>query len=272
MKLRNKRVLVTGGGSGIGLALAVALLRAGNRVFIAGRNAQKLNAAVVRNPGLTAIHCDISSVADAERAVAWMDHEQGGLDVLVNNAAIGLPYTFLGDLEAAKKAESEILTNLVGTIRLTHLFLPQLVRQPSAAIITITSGLAVAPAPGAPGYSSSKAGLHSFLVSLRAQLRRTSVKVFEVQPPMVATDLVKEAQVRKMTPEAVAKRVLRGVERDRQVITIAEVRLMHLFARLLPGLLNQFLIRYPISLADVEEREESIIAGASESSPSSPLA
>jgi len=262
MKLRNKRVLVTGGGSGIGLALAVALLRVGNRVFISGRNAEKLNAAVRRHPGLKAIHCDIASVADAERAAAWMDNEQGGLDVLVNNAAIGSPYTFVRNPEAAKKAECEILTNLVGTIRLTHLFLPQLLRQPAAAIITITSGLAVAPAPGAPGYSASKAGLHSFLVSLRAQLRRTGVKVFEVQPPMVATDLVKDARVRKMTPDAVAERILSGVKRDRHEIKIAEVRLMHLVSRALPGLLNQFMIRYPISLEAVEEREESSISGA----------
>ncbi|MGL5009228.1 MAG: SDR family oxidoreductase [Paracoccaceae bacterium] len=190
MQMTGNTVLVTGGASGIGLALAVALQAAGNEVIIAGRRQAALDAAVAAHPGLTGYVLDVADKAGVEGFAAQVIAAHPGLNVLVNNAGIMraedlmTPPSFLAD------AEATVATNLMGPIWMTAALLGHLRGQKGAAIINVTSGLAFVPLALTPTYSATKAALHSYTMSLRHQLRETGVEVLELAPPMVQTELM----------------------------------------------------------------------------------
>lgn len=188
MQPNGNTILVTGGGSGIGRALAESLHSRGNRVVIAGRRLALLTEVTKANPGMDAIELDIESGASigpfAERLCAR--HPQ--LNVVVHNAGI-MRMEDLRSGAPVTDAEATIATNLLGPIRLTAALLPQLLRQRTATIVTVTSGLAFVPLAGFPTYSATKAALHSWTESLRYQMRGTSVEVVELPPPYVQTEL-----------------------------------------------------------------------------------
>jgi uncharacterized oxidoreductase len=253
MRLAGKRVLVTGGASGIGLALAQALAAAGARVGVCGRSPARLADAARQVPGLWTAVCDVRREADVAALADRLRADWAGVDVVVNNAGVGQAY----DLRRGgwlARAEDEIATNLLGALRVTARFLPELLERPEAAIVNVTSGFALVPSPAAPGYSAAKAGLRAFTRALRRQLRGTAVRVVEVLPPMVDTPLVAEARCRKMAPAAVAAAVVRGLARDRREIAIGETRWLRGGARWLPGAAEAVMTRYPLDIADLAER------------------
>ncbi|MBC2651124.1 SDR family NAD(P)-dependent oxidoreductase [Novosphingobium flavum] len=180
--------LITGGATGIGLELARQWLARGTRVIVCGRREAALAAARAELPGLVTRVCDVTDDAARADLVAWIGAEHPDLDLLVNNAGaqvhrvIDQPQAFAGTAE-------EIAVNLTAPILLTAALLPLLRRQPHAWIIMVSSGLAFAPIAHAPVYCAAKAGLHSFTLSLRHQLRGTSVQVVEFAPPAVDTAL-----------------------------------------------------------------------------------
>ena len=187
MKLTGNTILITGGGSGIGRGLAESFHALGNEVIIAGRREQLLQETVAANPGMKYVPCDLDR---AEAVAAFVDKltgEHPGLNVLINNAGIQR----LEDLTAGDVADAEamITTNLLGPIRLTAALLPALSAQPDAAIMNVTSTLAFVPQAMTPTYCATKAAMHSYTQSLRFQLRDTAVRVIEIVPPWVQTDL-----------------------------------------------------------------------------------
>lgn len=188
MDLSNRTVLVTGGASGIGLAIATRFLRAGSRVIICGRREEKLREARAALPALVTQQADIAT-ADGRLALRdWVISAHPSIDVLVNNAGIQRRVS-LADDEPWEETREEIAINLEAPIHLSRLFIPHLGRQPRAAIVNVTSGLSFAPLATVPIYCATKAALHSFTLSLRHQLRGTSVDVIEIVPPAVDTDL-----------------------------------------------------------------------------------
>jgi uncharacterized oxidoreductase len=189
MNLSSSTILVTGGASGIGLALASRFHAAGATVAVCGRRGDKLREASDRLPGLLTRVCDVAR-ADERRALAeWAIRDVPRLNVLVNNAGVQRYPQLAGGEGDWASTEEEIAINLAAPIHLTMLLVPHLVRQADAAVVNITSGLAFAPLARAPVYSATKAALHSFTLSLRHQLSKTSVKVIELAPPAVNTDL-----------------------------------------------------------------------------------
>jgi uncharacterized oxidoreductase len=188
MQLTSNTILITGGGSGIGLALAERFIAMGNRVIICGRRAGTLDAVKAAHPAIETRVCDVAESADRAALTAWATSTFPALNVLVNNAGIQrrMRIASEGDWTATRE---EIAINLDAPIHLTTLFLPHLIRQPAAAILNVTSGLAFVPLAGTPVYSATKAALHSFTLSLRHQLRNSAVQVIEVIPPAVDTDL-----------------------------------------------------------------------------------
>jgi uncharacterized oxidoreductase len=190
MQLEGNTVLITGGATGIGLALARAWQAAGSTVIIAGRRQAALDAAVADNPGLVAYRLDVDDAAAIPAFAAKVTTAHPALNILVNNAGI----MRAEDLTAAPgfldTAEATVATNLLGPIRMTATLMPHLMRQPRAGIINVTSGLAFVPLSMTPTYSATKAALHSWTQSLRHQLRGTAVEVLELAPPQVQTDLM----------------------------------------------------------------------------------
>lgn len=189
MNLSHRTVLITGGASGIGLALAQRLHARGCTVIVCGRRADRLAEAAAALPGLFTWVCDLTDPAERALLAVRVVAEHPELDVVIHNAGIQNRLRF--DVPGADWAamHTEITTNLDAPIHLTQLLLPHLLARPDAAIVNVTSGLAFAPAAFAPVYSATKAALHSFTLSLRHQLRETSVRVLELVPPAVNTDL-----------------------------------------------------------------------------------
>jgi len=188
LKLTDNTILITGGASGIGLALAKQLLEAGNHVIACGRNADALAKAQQDAPGLITRVCDIADPGSRAAMVEWLEASHPSLNVLINNAGVQYRRDF-GDATAIKALDQEVAINFTAPIHLIAALLPTLRRQTAATIINVTSGLAFSPMADVPVYCATKAAMHSFTLSLRHQLKATSVRVVELAPPIVDTGL-----------------------------------------------------------------------------------
>ena len=190
MNMSGNTILITGGGSGIGKALAEQFHALGNTVIIAGRRQSALDETTQANPGMVSLTLDIGGAgairAFAQKAIA----EHPSLNVVIHNAGIMAPEALLAPDFDLATAEATIATNLLGPIRLTSALLPHLLRQPQATIITVSSGLAFLPMAMTPTYCATKAAIHSYSQSLRYQLKDTAVQVIEIAPPYVQTELM----------------------------------------------------------------------------------
>ncbi|MBH8559789.1 SDR family oxidoreductase [Hymenobacter negativus] len=190
MNLATNTILLTGGASGIGLALAVRFLRAGSTVIVVGRRADKLAEAQQRYPGLITRQANVADVAERLELVRWATAEYPALNVLVNNAGIQNRIQLADDAATDwEQRREELVINVEAPIHLATLLVPHLRQQPGATIINVTSGLSFAPAAFVPIYSATKAALHSFTLSLRHQLAPSGISVLEIVPPAVNTDL-----------------------------------------------------------------------------------
>lgn len=188
MQNSGNTILLTGGTSGIGLALAQRFHTAGNTVIITGRRAALLDQITADHPGMIGHPLDVAD-AEAVRAFsARIAADHPALNVVIHNAGIMVAEDVTGDF--LDTAEATVVTNLLGPIRLTAALMPHLLEQPRATIMTVSSGLAFVPLVRTPTYSATKAAIHSWSQSLRAQLRDTGVEVLELAPPAVQTDLM----------------------------------------------------------------------------------
>jgi uncharacterized oxidoreductase len=190
MQFTGNKILITGGGSGIGRALAEALHALGNHVIIAGRRPAALDTVVAANPGMTACTVDVENAEDIRTFGARIVREHPDLNVLINNAGIMRLENLRANNVDLADAAATIATNLLGPLRLTAALLPHLRRQRQAAVIMVSSGLAFLPLATTPTYSATKAAIHSYAQSLRFQLRNSSVRVIEIAPPYVQTELM----------------------------------------------------------------------------------
>jgi uncharacterized oxidoreductase len=194
MNTTGNTILITGGGSGIGRGLAEAFHKLGNRVIIAGRRKQVLDETTVANPGMSSAVLNIEDAASIRAFAAKLIADFPTLNAVIHNAGIMRPENLLAQPEELTDAEAIITTNLLGPIRLTAALLPHLEKQPHAAILTVTSGLAFIPLAMTPTYNATKAAIHSWTQSLRYQLKSTSIQVIELAPPYVQTELMGSAQ------------------------------------------------------------------------------
>jgi uncharacterized oxidoreductase len=163
-------------------------------VIIAGRRQQALDATTAANPGMRSVQLDIDNAEAIRTFGAKMAKEYPALNVVIHNAGIMRPENLLAQPEDLAGAEAIITTNLLGPIRLTAALLPQLKKQPTATIMTVTSGLAYLPLAMTPTYCATKAAIHSYSLTLRYQLKGTKVEVLELVPPYVQTELMGDAQ------------------------------------------------------------------------------
>jgi uncharacterized oxidoreductase len=187
MQITGNTILITGGGTGIGRALAEAFHAEGNKVVIAGRRKELLHETTAAYPGMKAAIFDIGNWNSIPGFVEKLKVDFPALNMVIHNAGI-MRFESLQD-GSVEDAEATVATNLLGPIRLTAALLPLLRKQPKAAIMTVSSGLAFVPMAVTPTYCATKAAIHSYTQSLRYQLRDTSVQVLELIPPYVQTEL-----------------------------------------------------------------------------------
>lgn len=245
MNLKGKTILITGGASGIGLEAAKQFLALGAKVIITGRNQEKLDAAKKLYPQLTAIQSD---AANADEALLLFDKVKamGGIDILYNNAGVGVPPLNLG-LTNEKHLEGAIYemdVNYFGVIRLNNLFLDMLKSRKESAIINTTSILSYVPSLLEATYSASKTALAFYTQSLREHLKiaNSNVKVFELLPPLVATEMTAERNEKKISAEELVKGLIAGLKKDQYTIRVGDTKVVYLLNRFFPkftfGLIN----------------------------------
>jgi uncharacterized oxidoreductase len=191
MNMSGNTILITGGGSGIGLALAEAFKKIGNEVIVAGRSKAKLEHA--KALGLHTLTVDMMTEKSIKELAAEAIKKHPRLNVVIHNAGI-MVNEKVTTSDTSRSAEETVLTNLLGPIRLTNALLPHLLSQKSSVVMTVTSGLAFAPLAMTPTYCATKAAIHSYTESLRLQLQGTSVEVKELVPPYVQTNLMGDRQ------------------------------------------------------------------------------
>jgi uncharacterized oxidoreductase len=223
MNLTNKTILITGGGSGIGYAIATLLKEAGNKLILVGRNADKIRKAG-EALGAVAIVCDLSQETEVNALALRIRQDYPTLSVLINNAGQAFVYKLGEGANAYAKASQEFKVNYFGPLLLTEQLLPVLTQQPEAAVINITSNVSFHPLVILPTYSDSKAALHSHTVALRHGLAKNSaVKVFEVMPSLVDTEATKDmGGAAGMSAHELARHVLAGVQNDQYEIYVGD--------------------------------------------------
>ncbi|CAG4901557.1 SDR family oxidoreductase [Paraburkholderia gardini] len=199
MKLTGNTIFITGGGSGIGRGLAEALHARGNKVIIGGRRRSHLNEVVAANPGIVGVELDISDSASIERVAAQVIADYPDLNVLINNAGVMQPDQAGGHIDDALLV-STITTNLMGPIRMTSALIDHLKTRNDPVVAYTSSVLAFVPLAMTAVYSSTKAALHSYILSQRFMLRDTPVRVLEIAPPWVRTDLMNSREAEQAMP------------------------------------------------------------------------
>lgn len=244
MELTNNTILITGGTSGLGLEFATRLLAMGNTVIITGRDPAKLDQATKRLPGVHARQSDVSQpeaiVQLYEQVVRQFPH----LNVLINNAGEMRKINLHDTSPDLPDITREIDTNLLGPIRMVQQFLPQLKRQPTAAIVNVSSGLALIPFRISPIYGASKSGLHSYTQSLRVQFKHTAIQVFELLAPAASTPLNDQFldedgfdPKTMMEPGKLIDAAINGLAKDQEEIYPGIATVLRIMSRLAPKLL-----------------------------------
>lgn len=242
MKLTDKTILLTGGTSGVGLALLHALHQRGNRLLVVGRNETRIAELLVSYPDVVFLRYDLSRPADVTTLIARLQREFPDLSVLINNAGIQYNYVVGGDPASQTLIAEEMQTNLTTAIQLIDALLPVVRQQPAAAVINVTSGLGISPKRSAPVYCATKAGLQMFTKALRYQLEGSTVQVVDVVLPLVDTPMTAgRSGQRKISPEQVADELIQGVERNQTVINVGKVKLFRVIHRLMPGVADRIL-------------------------------
>lgn len=224
-------VLITGASSGIGLGLAKAFLAKGTTVVTATRTASNLD-------GALNIILDVDDPQSIAAAAREVEQRFPTLNLVINNAGIQRVLDFNQAPLAVEQLEAEIRTNFTGAILVANAFLPLLRRQPKARLVNVSSALAFVPLAQTPVYCATKAALHSFTVSLRAQLKATNVEVVELIPPLVETNLHR-GQSRKtpgaMPLDAFIEASMSALESGRTEVPIGRAKFLRFAARWLPG-------------------------------------
>ncbi len=216
MKLNGNTILITGGTSGIGRALAVAFHERGNRVIVTGRRQSYLDEVAIAHRGIIGMRLDLNEPASLSRLGVEVRARFPELNVLIANAGISRQEDMTADGWNASDADAIVKTNILGVLAATAEFLPILKGQPNATIMATSSALAFVPRADFPTYCASKAFLHSWLVSARHQLRNVPVEVLEVSPPYVQTELTGVQQAsdpRAMPLDVFVADVMRLLER-----------------------------------------------------------
>ncbi len=240
MDLTGKVVLLTGGSAGIGREIARQLKAKGALVVLTGRNPERL--AAMEGEGFETISASLSDAAGVDALfAAWGGRE---LDVLINNAGQLVDHDFRKGTVDPDAADACIYANLSAPIRLTVGLMEQLKARPQAAIVNVTSGLAIAPAARQPVYCATKAGLRFYSLTLREQLKDTNIRVIEALPPVVDTQMNDGNPMKKMPPEECARQIVVAIEKDRDEANIGMTKALRVAESVSPALARSVTLKF----------------------------
>lgn len=245
MELKNSTVLITGGTSGIGLELVKQLTEQGATIIVTGRNTEALNATKQQFPQVHPFKSDVSKPEDIEKLYEDVTQQFPDLNIVINNAGLMRLIDLQDQTLDLENINREVATNLSGTIQLVHRFLPHLLKKKSAAIINVSSAIAFMSYSAAPIYSATKAGVRAYTQALRLQLEDTHVKVFELIPPGVNTNLQNDWAVKPnpgmmMDADKLVKVVIQRLLKDKKELRPFLVGVIKTASRIMPNTLLKF--------------------------------
>jgi uncharacterized oxidoreductase len=226
MKLSGNTVFITGGTSGIGRSLAEALHKRGNQVIISGRRKGHLAEVTKANSGMQSLELNVEDPASIAAVARKLIAEYPKLNVLINNAGIMQIDDAAGAIDDSVLV-SIVTTNLLGPIRMTSALIEHLKKQPSATVINVSSGLAFVPLASTAVYSATKAAIHSYTQSMRYRLKGSSVRVLELIPPWVQTDLLNSKdEPRAMPLAAFIEEAVTVLGTDAEEVMVERVKML----------------------------------------------
>ncbi|WP_031529772.1 SDR family oxidoreductase [Dyadobacter crusticola] len=245
MELRNSTVLITGGTSGIGLELVKQLTQLGANIIITGRSANALRETKTRFPKVHTFKSDVSNSDDIERLYQDVTGLFPELNIIINNAGLMRLIDLRDGALDLVDINTEIATNLSGTIQMVHQFLPHLLTKKSAAIVNVSSGIAFMSYSAAPIYSAAKAGVRAYTQALRLQLEDTNVKVFEMIPPGVKTNLqndwvLKPSPGMMMDVDKMVSVAIKDLLKDQPELKPPMISVIKFATRLVPNVLLKY--------------------------------
>jgi uncharacterized oxidoreductase len=245
MDLKRSTVLITGGTSGIGLELVKQLTAQGSTVIVTGRKAEALLETKKQFPNVHTFQSDVSNPKDIEKLYLDVTSQFPTLNIIINNAGLMRQIDLQDESLGLANITTEVATNLTGTIQMVHQFLPHLKKQKSAGIVNVSSGIAFMPYSVAPIYSATKSAVRAYTQALRLQLEDTNVKVFEMIPPGVKTNLQNDWIVEPnprmmMTADKMVNVVIKGLLNDKKELKPFLIGVIKTASRIMPDTLLNF--------------------------------
>ncbi|MFJ1377207.1 SDR family oxidoreductase [Capnocytophaga canimorsus] len=234
MKLSNNTILITGGSSGIGWALAKRFYELDNKVIITGRDPKKLAQIKSQYPNIETFAQDLTQPQALDDLAAFIKENHPDLNILINNAAVQYNYLFIEERDYAQKIDYELAINLAIPMKLSVNLLPILLKNKNSAVVNVSSGLFIAPKKTASVYCATKSALHSFSQTLRYQLESTPVKVFEIVPSLIDTPMTQGRGKSKISPEKLVDEFIKGFKSNKYEIYIGKTKLLKFIHRIFP--------------------------------------
>jgi uncharacterized oxidoreductase len=241
MTLTGRTILITGGSAGIGLAFALKFLELGNDVIVTGRRQAVLDAVNAQHPKLHTIQSDSADPMQIAALAARMKKDFPKLDVLMNNAGVGVAKNLTASVDDLAGLMTEVEINVGGVIRTTSALIDLLTAN-HGTVINVSSLLAFVPVPAMPIYSASKAAVHSYTQSLRFQLEDSGVEVIELMPPAVRTDMTSEfdeAGISTISTDELVKQTIAALRAGKSEIRPGQANQAAFMRRLAPNLINR---------------------------------
>lgn len=244
MKLKDNKIIITGATRGIGLALLEKFYELENQIIAVASNESGLNDLQRKYPKIETIKVDLS---DDKSIMSFVDEiitKHPDSNTLINNAGIQVNFydeKFGEKEDRYSEIEKEIKINFSSQIELTFKLIPTLIKNQNASVINVSSGLALAPKKSAPVYCGTKAGVHIFTKALRYQYEDTNLKIFEIIPPLVDTDMTKGRGTGKITPEDLVEEFIKAYSKDKFEVNIGKVKLLKIIQRILPKVADNIL-------------------------------
>jgi uncharacterized oxidoreductase len=241
MYSNNNVILITGGTSGIGFELVRQFYELENKLIVTSSNPVNLARLKILFPKIEIIVCDLGDSLSVQSLIDKCLTEYMNLNIVINNAGIQNNYTWTLEKEGRYKIENEIQINFISPMQLIYGLLPLLTIKQNSAIINVSSALAFAPKKSAPIYCATKAAIHNGTKALRYQLKCTSVKVFEIIPPLVETAMTTGRGQGKFLPKQLVSQFIINFEKDKFESSIGKTILLRFIQRISPKLADRIM-------------------------------